>query len=282
MCLLLVAWQSHPDYPLVVAGNRDEFYTRRTRPAAWWGQSVSVLAGRDEEAGGTWLGITRRGRIAMLTNVRAPTERNPHAPSRGLLVLSALQSPQTLGNWVGQAAERNAMFNGFNLLVGEPLATEGSALAGHLMYVGNRVAGGPQPLAAGLYGVSNAGLDTPWPKLTRSVARYACQLAQQVDVGRLLELLADRELARDDELPSTGVPLDWERALSAVQIRANGYGTRTSTVVTVRRDGLVQFVERSFDPQDPEQHQDRRFEFTIDASTRTAAARGPSPTRGPG
>ena len=91
MCLMVFAWRSHPDYPLVLAANRDEFYLRRTRPAAWWGHAVSVLAGHDEEAGGTWLGITRRGRFAALTNVRAPSERNPHAPSRGTLVLSALQ-----------------------------------------------------------------------------------------------------------------------------------------------------------------------------------------------
>ena len=100
MCLLVFAWRSHPDYPLILVGNRDEFYTRRTRPAAWWGQAVSLLAGHDEEAGGTWLGITRRGRFAALTNVRAPTERNPHAPSRGALVLSALQAPQRGGEWL--------------------------------------------------------------------------------------------------------------------------------------------------------------------------------------
>ncbi|MGZ8255889.1 MAG: NRDE family protein, partial [Burkholderiaceae bacterium] len=100
MCLLVFAWRSHPDYPLVLVGNRDEFYTRRTRPASWWGHAVSLLAGHDEEAGGTWLGITRRGRFAALTNVRAPTERNPHAPSRGALVLSALQAPQRGGDWL--------------------------------------------------------------------------------------------------------------------------------------------------------------------------------------
>lgn len=276
MCLILVAWQCHPDYPLVVAGNRDEFYARRTRPAAWWGQSVSVLAGRDEEAGGTWLGITRRGRVAMLTNVRAPSERNPHAPSRGLLVLSALQSPQALGDWIGQSLDRQALFNGFNLLVGEPLAPPGSAMGGQLVYVSNRVGTGPQPLAAGIYGLSNAMLDTPWPKVTRAVARFACQVAAEVDPAALLALLADRELARDRELPSTGVPLDWERALSAIQIRANGYGTRTSTVLTVRRDGHVQFLERSFDAEVPERHHDRRYEFTLDASSRAGAARGSS------
>jgi uncharacterized protein with NRDE domain len=266
MCLIIFGWASHPDYPLVVAANRDEFYARRSRPAAWWGQSVSILAGRDEEAGGTWLGINRRGRVAMLTNVRAPAERNPHAPSRGLLALSALQSPGALGDWVGQSQERTVLFNGFNLLVGEPLASGAGAGGSQMVYVSNRSGGGPRPLAAGVYGLSNALLDTPWPKVTRAVGRFACQLAQRVDPNALLDLMASRELARDVELPSTGVPLDWERALSAIQIRANGYGTRSTAIVTVRRDGLVQFTERTFDAEDPEHRTDRRFEFMIDAA----------------
>ena len=119
MCLIVFAWHAHPDYPLVLAGNRDEFYTRRTRPAAWWGQAVSLLAGQDEEAGGTWFGITRRGRLAALTNVRAPTERNPHAPSRGALVLAALQTPEPVDRWLQRHAHRTPVFNGFNLLAGD-------------------------------------------------------------------------------------------------------------------------------------------------------------------
>ena len=119
MCLIVFSWRSHPDYPLILAANRDEFYLRRTRPAAWWGHAVSVLAGHDEEAGGTWLGITRRGRFAALTNVRAPTERNPHAPSRGTLVLSALQSAESPANWLESNAARMSAYNGFNLLLGD-------------------------------------------------------------------------------------------------------------------------------------------------------------------
>ncbi len=266
MCLIVFSWQSHPDYPLVVVANRDEFYARRTRPAAWWGQAVSLLAGRDEEGGGTWLGINRRGRFAMLTNVRAPSERNPHAPSRGLLVLSALQSPMPLGPWLADGTQRGSGHNGYNLVVGEalPLAERGET--SQLAYLSNRLEGPPQQLAAGIYGLSNALLDTPWPKVTRSVAAFACQLANRVDPERLLQLMADRQLARERELPSTGVPPDWERVLSAIQVRANGYGTRAATVLTVRRDGMVSFIERSFDAEQPERHVDRRFEFVIDGA----------------
>jgi uncharacterized protein with NRDE domain len=265
MCIAVIAWQSHPDYPLILASNRDEFYTRSTRPAAWWGQSVSLLAGRDEEAGGTWLGINRNGRVALVTNVRAPTERNPHAPSRGALVVAALQAGDDVGPWLQATAQRTQAYNGFNLLVGDalPLRSGRRITRPRLHYFSNRLDAAPSALAPGIYGLSNGFLDTPWPKVVRSVGAFATRIAQDVDAEALFALLADRELAHDSSLPQTGVPQDWERALSAVQIRANGYGTRASTVITVRRDGVVRFVERSFDPAAPEQFSDRSYEYVV-------------------
>jgi uncharacterized protein with NRDE domain len=268
MCLLVFAWRSHPDYPLILVGNRDEFYTRRTRPAAWWGQAVSLLAGHDEEAGGTWLGITRRGRFAALTNVRAPTERNPHAPSRGALVLSALQAPQPGGEWLAAHAPKMAAYNGFNLLVGDVLPGDGDTDLSCLHYYSNRLEQSPRALEPGIYGLSNGFLDTPWPKVTRAVGAFACTIAAGVALEPLIRLMESREAARDSALPATGVPLDWERALSAIQIRANGYGTRTTTVLTVRSDSLVTFFERSFDTSDPERWTDRHFEFMVDSEAR--------------
>jgi uncharacterized protein with NRDE domain len=274
MCLIVFAWHAHPDYPLISVGNRDEFYTRRTRPASWWGQAVSLLAGQDEEAGGTWFGITRRGRLAALTNVRSPRERNPHAPSRGALVLAALQAPERIDQWIDRHAHRTPAFNGFNLLAGDIMPT-GRDAAGSLHYYSNRLDVPAQPLAPGVYGLSNAFLDTPWPKVTRAVTQFACSVANRVSVDDLLSLMADRELARESDLPSTGVPLDWERALSAIQIRANGYGTRATTAVTVRADGLVTFFERTFDAVDPERWSDRHFEFMIDTASRPARLKAP-------
>jgi uncharacterized protein with NRDE domain len=275
MCLIVFAWRAHPDYPLIVAGNRDEFYARRTRPAAWWGHSVSLLAGQDEEAGGTWLGITRRGRFATLTNVRAPSERNPHAPSRGALVLAALQASERGDRWITNHLPRTAGFNGFNLLVGNVLAdSEGG---GSLAYFSNRLDAPPRVLEPGVYGLSNAFLDTPWPKVTRAVGRFACSIANRVRLDQLLKLMSDRQPAKDSDLPSTGVPLDWERALSAIEIRANGYGTRASTVLTVRADGLTTYFERSFESENPERWSDRHFEFMIDTASRPT----PLKTRGP-
>jgi uncharacterized protein with NRDE domain len=277
MCLMVFSWRSHPDYPLILAANRDEFYLRRTRPAAWWGHAVSVLAGHDEEAGGTWLGITRRGRIAALTNVRAPSERNPHAPSRGTLVLSALQSPESSAAWLDSNAARMSAYNGFNLLLGDvaPVGTTDSATEPRLEYFTNRGGAPARSLAPGVYGISNASLDTPWPKVTRAVTRFACSIASRVDLELLMRLLENRELARDAELPSTGVPYEWERALSSIQIRANGYGTRASTVLTVRNDGLTTFLERTYDTTDPQRFSDRHFEFTIDRAATPARMRAP-------
>jgi len=274
MCLILFAWQTHSEYPLIVAANRDEFYARRTRPASWWGQAVSLLAGRDEEAGGTWLGINRRGRFAVVTNVRAPNERNPHATSRGLLVLSALQTSQPMREWMDDCMSRAHSFNGFNLIVAEPVAVESRGLGSDLLYLSNRLDDGVPRLQPGIYGLSNAFLDTPWPKVTRAVTAFSCQIAQRVNTDNLLQLMADREVAGELELPSTGIPRDWERALSAIQIRANGYGTRATTILTVRRDGLVSFVERTFDAGDPDCGSDRRFEFMIDGASPSAAGSG--------
>ena len=264
MCLAVVAWQSHPDYPLVLAANRDEFYARITRPASWWGQSVALLAGRDEEAGGTWLGITRAGRVALLTNIRAPKERNPHAPSRGAIALQALQTTQRARDWMHAQMQRARAYNGFNLLVAEPPLLQRPTP--QLMYYTNRRRHGPKALAPGIYGVSNAFLDTPWPKVTRAVGQFACALAQRVDFEALLTVMADRESVPDRALPETGVPLEWERKLAPIQIRANGYGTRSTTLITVRQDGVVNFLERSFDVETPAQYRDRHFEFTLDAN----------------
>jgi len=279
MCLILLGWQTHSEYPLIVAANRDEFYSRRTRPASWWGQAVSLLAGRDEEAGGTWLGINRRGRFAVLTNVRSPSERNPHAPSRGLLVLSALQTAQPMHEWLDECISRAQSFNGFNLVIAEPFTGTLHGRGSELAYFSNRLNDGVRALPPGIYGLSNAFLDTPWPKVTRAVTAFSCQVAQRVGVEDLMHLMADREMAGDLELPSTGIPRDWERALSAIQIRANGYGTRATTILTVRRDGLACFAERSFDPVNPDRHSDRNFEFMIDGAARPSTG---SSVRGKG
>ncbi|MFO7304452.1 MAG: NRDE family protein [Gammaproteobacteria bacterium] len=253
MCLLVLAWKVHPRYRLVLAGNRDEFHDRPSAPLGWWQDDPRILAGRDLKAGGTWLGVARSGRFGVVTNYRdlqAPVEG---APSRGLLVprfLTGATSPKEFLDDLRGAAPR---YSGFNLLVGGARA---------LYYFSNRGSNAPQALAPGIYGLSNHALDTPWPKVVRTRARFQAALRDpEVSAETLFEILADREPASDSELPSTGLPLDWERVVSAPFILHERYGTRCSTVVLVERTGRTVVQERRFDPAGV-QTGSSRFEFT--------------------
>jgi uncharacterized protein with NRDE domain len=236
MCLALLALDAHPRYPVVVIANRDEYHARPTAPARWWPQQF--VAGRDLAAGGTWLGVSRSGRFALLTNVRDPSRHDPSAPSRGSLVPDVLADPGPIVDVLERARRDGARHNGFNLLAGAP---------GEAAWTSNR-AERVLSLAPGLYGLSNAQLDVPWPKLSRTKAALARWVAQAgEDAAPLFDALADTALAPDAELPATGVALEWERRLSAPFIVSERYGTRSSTIVTIDRGGEVRFVERSFD-----------------------------------
>ena len=238
MCLILVGWQSHPTYPLVVAANRDEFHTRPSTAAAFWQDAPHVFAGRDLQAGGTWLGMTRGGRFAALTNFREGRAALPGAPSRGSLVANFLRGQQSISAYLEDVQPRCEAYGGFNLLLGD-----GERLA----CFSNRQAG-VQWLAPGIYGLSNHLLDTLWPKLAAAKTAFAQALDKLPLLAPCFELLADREIVADAHLPETGVPLAWERVLSAIFVAAPefGYGTRASTVLSARHDGQLEFVERSF------------------------------------
>ena len=236
MCLALLALDAHPLYSVVVAANRDEHHARPTAPAAWWDEGW--LAGRDLRAGGTWLGVTRAGRFAFLTNVRDPASNNTAAPSRGSLVPSILSDTSDVATSLERVRSAGACHNGFNLLAGTP---SGAA------WTSNR-SPDVTVLERGTYGLSNALLDSLWPKLVRTKAALAEWLARgETDPEPLFTALADRTLAVDADLPATGVTLEWDRRLSAPFIVSDGYGTRSSTILTIDRDGDTRFVERSFD-----------------------------------
>ncbi|MFZ5652707.1 MAG: NRDE family protein [Bacillota bacterium] len=238
MCLILFAYDCHPEYHLVVAANRDEYYSRPTARAGFWEDCPGVLAGRDLERSGTWLGITRKGRFAALTNYRDPASYKSNALSRGMLVkeylCSALEPPEYI-EWLRGVREA---YNGFNLL----LMGEGA-----LWYYSNRGMDA-EMIRPGIYGLSNRLLDTPWPKVVKGKEGLRQILGESGDVPveTLFDLLSDRAGANDEELPDTGVSLKWERLLSAVFIESDTYGTRASTVITVQRNGGVVFAERSF------------------------------------
>ena len=242
MCLALIAFAAHPRYRLVVAANRDEYHERPTAPSAWW--TEDLLAGRDLKAGGTWLGVNRRGRFALLTNVREPSRHDPGAPSRGAFVPNLLTATSPPSIALPAQVRAGAAHNGFNLVAGE--ATE-------LLWGSNR-ADAPRVLEPGIYGVSNHLLDTPWPKVERTKRAFKrwCEhetdsRSERDDLSLLLALLHDTERAPDVALPATGVTLERERLLSAPFIIGTDYGTRCSTVLTIDGDGQAHWIERSFD-----------------------------------
>ena len=255
MCLIVFALRARGDLPLVIAANRDEFYARPTAAAAPWPDFPDVIGGRDLREGGSWLGITRAGRWAAVTNFREVVPARPGAPSRGALVADFLTGDLSPAAYLAALAPRAASFHGFNLLVGDP---EG------VRWFSNR--GGDHPLhdrdlEPGVYGLSNHLLNTPWPKVEAGRADLERALDHGADPDTLLEGLLDRTLAEEARLPSTGVPRELERTLSSRFISGTEYGTRCSTVIRVDRDRHALLLERSFLP--PDLVSLSRHEFTV-------------------
>ncbi|WP_263786295.1 NRDE family protein [Salinibacter grassmerensis] len=259
MCLILFANDVHPEYPLIFAGNRDEFYDRPTAPAAFWDDAPHVLAGRDRKAGGTWLGITRRGHWATVTNVRDERPHREDAPSRGRLVADYLRDEPAPDAYLEDVEAEADQYNGFNLLVGTAEST---------FYYSNRD-GTPRPVQSGIHGMSNAQLDDPWPKVERGTSRLDTLCNEdEPSVEAFFDVLDDRRPAPDENLPQTGVGRETERMLSPPFIDGDeAYGTRASTVFLVHRSGHVTFAERSFDGGISTETRD----FTFDVTSRVAS-----------
>ena len=246
MCLIAFSWNPDGDMPLLLLANRDEFYERPTAPAEWWAEPSGIWAGRDLQAGGTWLGVTRSGRFAALTNFRTGQAPDPAARSRGELVSAFLAGDMAPRDYASHVMAQAAQYNGFNLVVGEIYGAAGREPA--IWYCGNQHGAEARGLPAGVYGLSNAILDTPWPKLTRLKARLAGVGDAREDlVDAALAFLSDPTPADDADLPATGLSPDWERALSAVFIVGPTYGTRAQTVLRADANGLLEATERSFD-----------------------------------
>jgi len=265
MCLLAFDWR--PDathgHRLLVAANRDEFHHRAARPLQFWPGHEHILAGIDDGAAadaglpGTWMGVTRAGRFAALTNFRAPQERNPQASTRGRLVTDFLASTLAPAEYLLEVQARARRYNGFNLLVGSTLGRDPQ-----LWWYSNRSPHAPLRLKAGLYGLSNALLDTPWPKLRLAVARMLCATAAGSGRAALFGLLADDTPAADEDLPRTGLTPARERLLSSAFIRSADYGTRCSQILDISATGRIDYLERSFLPDlGPAVFESRDFSF---------------------
>ena len=272
MCLIVFAWKVVPGVPLIAAANRDEFYDRDTTPAAPWPDAPHIYAGRDLKAGGSWMGVTRPdadtaaapqpmpraecggggmpaagaapdakpagpSRFAAITNVRNPQEHNPLAPSRGQLVADFLAGAMSAQEYVAQIAPRAAEYNGFNLVL-----CDGRELVWY-SNKGNDDPRNGKPLEPGIYGLSNALLDSAWPKVLKTKAQFASLLCLGAPQDAYFEMLSDTTRAPDMRLPETGVPLELERLLSAVKIESPNYGTRSSTVVKLYSDAPAELHE---------------------------------------
>ena len=262
MCLILFSYAKQPGYRLILVANRDEFYDRPTRPLAAWQDTPNIYGGRDMQGNGTWLGISRCGRIAALTNYRDPAAQNPQAPSRGLLVSHFLENTTAPDSYLERVRKTGHRYNGFNLLVGDRKG---------LWYYSNR-GDGIEHLRPGLYGLSNHLINTEWPKIVRGKKRLKKILTQEGNLGieGLFGVLSDRALAPDDQLPNTGVGLEWERLLSPLFIASGNYGTRSSSVLLITDSGEVTFEERSFEPNPSIGSNGirRKVHFKIDPSCR--------------
>lgn len=262
MCLILMAYDVHPEYRLILAANRDEFYERPTRPMGFWEEDPDLLAGRDLRSGGTWMGITASGRLAAVTNYREPAGPGPDAPSRGHLVSDFLSGTCSARSYLESVSVVGSAYSGFNLIAGD---------ASGLHYCSNR-ADGVCRLDPGWYGLSNHLLNTPWPKVEKGIAMLKDAVPQNIPatVGPIFQMLKNRETPNDDRLPDTGVGLSLERVLSPLFIRSPGYGTRSSTVLLIDRSGKVTISEHTFsagsDPG-PEPVLKRSFIFWMENAT---------------
>ncbi|MDN7241587.1 NRDE family protein [Planococcus sp. N028] len=237
MCLINFHFKDHPKYKLIVAANRDEFYGRPTQPAHFWEDEPLILAGRDLQQGGTWLGITKTGKFAALTNFRDPSRPEADKISRGALVRDFLAKTQSPADFLKAISPSD--YAGFNLLVGD---------ADQLFYYNNL-----QPevfeLTPGTYGLSNHFLDTPWPKVVKGKKFLGDYVSthEDIELDSLFTILSNSEQASESDLPDTGISLDFERKLSAMFIKTPDYGTRSASVVLVDHDNNVTFAERTFE-----------------------------------
>ena len=234
MCLIVFAWKQHPEFPLLLAAYRDEFYARPALAAAWWEDAPHVYAGKDLEAGGTWMGINKQGRFAAITNIRNGEGKKSGAPSRGKIVADFLRNDISPASYLHELKADAKHYAGFNLIIGD---------SKELFWFSNETLHA-QILQPGVYGLSNGSLDTPWPKVNLAKTQFEKLMQQSAPDQAYFELLADTTPAPDHSLPQTGVSLEWERLLSSIFIQSDIYGTRVSSLIKCHVDGTAHLTER--------------------------------------
>jgi len=260
MCLLFIANTVNKNYKLILAANRDEFYDRPAIPADFWKEHPGLLAGKDLKAGGTWLGITKTGRIAALTNYRDLKNIKPGAPSRGNITTDFLAGNDTPEEYYNNIKDTAPDYNGFNLLIGNA----GSRYPENNLFYFSNISGEFKKLATGIYGLSNSFLDTSWPKVERIKLRLGELVNKdEFSTDDAFNILNDTDAAADELLPDTGIGIDLERLLSSVFIKSPVYGTRCSTLILIDREDKVTFIEKTYIPE-RDAFTDSRFEFILE------------------
>lgn len=256
MCLINFHFHDHPKYKLIVAANRDESYMRPTASAQFWEDDTSILAGRDLLQGGTWLGISKNGRFAALTNYRDPSLPVKGQISRGDIVREFLSANIEPFDYINKLAKNRELYDGFNVIVG----------TSEQLYHYNNILDETNAITPGTHSLSNHTLNTPWPKVLAGKKRlreYVSITPNNVDMNPLFEILSDQNFAEDKNLPQTGVGIEMERMLSPLFIKSRTYGTRSSTVVLIDKENTVTFAERVF--VEGEFYKEKRFDFKINA-----------------
>lgn len=237
MCLIVFAYKVHEDYPLILAGNRDEFYNRPAQKAHFWYEEPALLAGKDLKAGGTWMGITKNGRFAAITNFRDMSNIKKDAPSRGDIVKGFLTSSASPLDYLSELKNEAHRYNGFNLIAGN---------IDNLYYLTNQQDIFKE-IEPGYHAISNAYLDTPWPKTETALQKFKTRVdSNNFNEPELFNILAHSERYPDKDLPETGLPLELERAVSSIFISTEDYGSRCSTLLYALQDGTAEFAERTF------------------------------------
>ncbi|REL37615.1 NRDE family protein [Rhodohalobacter sp. SW132] len=252
MCLIVFSYKNHPRYPLILAGNRDEFYERPTQKAHFWENEPTILAGKDLKAGGTWLGLSKRGTLAALTNYRDfKTARESHQ-SRGILIPRFLTNDENPESTLQRFLQQREDFDGYNLLAGS---------VSRLYYLTN-IRGIYHPIEPGIHGLSNAFLDTPWPKVEHAKAMFRESISsEEPDKEAIFRMLKNDKKYPAAHLPDTGLSPEMERAVSPLFIRTSDYGTRCSTLLMVDTNHNVTFIERTYPSGREENMSEVRYEF---------------------
>ncbi len=255
MCLIFLSFNQHPDYPLIIAANRDEFYDRPASSLGLWPEHPNVLAGKDLTGGGTWLGVTKSGYFAMLTNYRDMAKIKANAPTRGKLVLDYLAGEFDASNYLQALDASASLYNGYNIILGTLNDPWYFSNQNHKLF----------RLGTGLYGLSNALLDTKWPKVEIGKETFKGIIEQEsLNTEALFSFMYDKTLAPDEKLPDTGIGYEKEKLLSSMFIELPGYGTRNTTVLVKDKNNNVQIVERTYS-QLNDSTSELKFEFSVNS-----------------